>query len=110
MHAVTGHDDRSVVEVAARPDEGAATYGQVRRDAETVSLDGAFTDAETPPGCFAIRVLNRGGVQTYWFRGPFGDLNARAVARTRITGEGAVHYVGGSIRGGRPHVHRTAAA
>lgn len=110
MRTATGHDACSVVPVAARPDEGAATYGQVRRDAEQVSLDGAFVDEQTPPGCFAIRVQNRGGVQTYWFRGSFGDLNARVVARTELNDGRPVHFVGGSIRGGRPCVRRSVAA
>lgn len=110
MRLVTDHGARPVVPVASRPDEGAATYSEVRRDAETVSLDGAFTDAVTPPGCFAIRVRNGGGVQTYWFRGPFGALNARVVARTHLNDGWPVHYVGGSIRGGRPCIRRSSAA
>lgn len=108
MRAVPVHDARPTVPVASRPDEGAATYAQVRRSADLVSLDGAFTDEMTPPECFAIRVRNRGGIQTYWFRGPFGDLNARVVARTCVLGDRLVHYVGGSIVGGRPFIQRGA--
>src|SRR5690625_7469094 len=91
MRAVPLRESQSTVPVAARPETGAATYAQVRRDAELVSLDGAFVDAATPPGCFAIRVRNQGGAQTYWLRGPFGDLKiGRASCRERVeVAEGA---------------------
>ena len=50
MRIVPIRESQSTVPVAARPETGAATYAQVRRDAELVSLDGAFTDEQTPPG------------------------------------------------------------
>lgn len=110
MRAATLRNTRSTVPVAARPDEGAATYAQVRRDAEIVSLDGAFVNSATPPGCFAISVRNRGGAQTYWFRGSFGHLNARVVARNQAIDGQPVHFLGGSIRGGRLCAPRGAVA
>src|SRR5690625_5188170 len=110
MRIVPLRESQSTVPVAARPETGAATYAPVRRDAELVSLDGAFVDAATPPGCCAIRVRNQGGAQTYWLRGPFGDLNARVVARTHLVEGRPVHFVGGSIDGGRPYVQRSVAA
>lgn len=88
------------VPVAERPSENAATYGMVRRDAEVVSTYGAFIDDDTPDGCFGIVVRNVGGIQTYWFRGPFGDPNARIVARTQLINGRHTHYVGGSFFGG----------
>lgn len=90
------------VPVAARPSPGAATYGQVRADATTVSLDGAFAGGPCPPGHFGIVVRNRGGVQAYYFRGGLGDLNAPVVARTRRRHGRVDHYIGGSIGGGAP--------
>ncbi|GAA1490951.1 hypothetical protein [Brachybacterium sacelli] len=90
----------STAPVAARPSRGAATYGQVRTDAIDVSLDGAFAGDQIPPGHFGIVVRNHGGVQTYYFRGSFGDLNAQIVARTQHASGQTRHYIGGSIDGG----------
>lgn len=99
----------TTIPVAERPDPGAATYAQVRRDADTVSLDGAFVDRETPDGCFGVVVRNTGGVQAYWFRGPFGDPYARVVARTQAINVAPTHYVGGSLVGGqRSALHQEA--
>lgn len=92
----------ATIPVAECPDPGAATYAQVRRNADTISLDGAFVDPEAPDGCFGLVVRNSGGVQAYWFRGPFGDPRARVVARTQGINLAPTHYVGGSLSGGQP--------
>ncbi|MCG7309727.1 MULTISPECIES: hypothetical protein [Brachybacterium] len=97
----TTYEERSPVPAAQEPGPGAVTYAQVRRDAVTVSLDGAFVDERTPAGCFGIVVRNAGGVHTYWLRGAFGDPGARVVARTRVVDGELVHYVGGGLDGGR---------
>lgn len=98
MHTI--HTPKHPVPAAEQPSENAATYGMVRRDAERVSLDGPFIDDDTPTGCFGIVVRNMGGIQTYWFKGTFGDPNARIVARTQLINGRPTHYVGGSFFGG----------
>lgn len=96
----TTRTPRHPVPVADHPSANAATYAQVRRDAEAVSLAGAFTDDDTPEGHFGIIVRNMGGIQTYWFKGSLGDPNARIVARTQIINGRPTHYTGGSFFGG----------
>lgn len=98
MH--TTHAPRYPVPVAAHPSDNAPTYAEVRKDAERVSLAGPFIDDDTPVGHFGIVVSNMGGVQTYWFKGSLGDVNARVVARTQLIPGRPTHYVGGSFFGG----------
>ncbi|WP_122941045.1 hypothetical protein [Brachybacterium sp. EE-P12] len=98
MHTV--YAPRHPVPVADYPSDNAATYAEVRSDAERVSLAGPFIDDDTPVGHFGIVVSNMGGVQTYWFKGSLGDANARVVARTQIIRGRPIHYVGGSFFGG----------
>lgn len=82
------------------PSDNAPTYAEVRKNAERVSLAGPFIDEDTPVGHFGIVVSNMGGVQTYWFKGSLGDVNARVVARTQNIRGRPTHYVGGSFFGG----------
>ncbi|MEV0869341.1 hypothetical protein AB0I24_15540 [Brachybacterium paraconglomeratum] len=98
MHTV--HAPRHPVPVADHPSDNAPTYAEVCKDAERVSLAGPFIDDDTPAGHFGIVVSNMGGVQTYWFKGSLGDVNARVVARTQVIHGRPTHYVGGSFFGG----------